>query len=59
MASKAYRRGVSWRLVGWAIPVGLLAIPRLASWPWTAADFIVAAAVFAIVGGIFELAVRA
>ena len=59
MASKAYRRGVSWRLAGWTIPVGLLAIPQLANWPWTAADFIVAAAMFAIVGGIFELAVRA
>lgn len=63
MASKAYsggpRGGIPWRLIGWAIPVGLLTIPWLANWPWTAADFIVAAAMFAIVGGTFELAVRA
>ena len=48
-----------WRLIGWSIPVGLLTIPWVASWPWSAADFIVAAAMFAIVGGSFELAVRA
>jgi hypothetical protein len=49
---------VPWRLVGWAISIGLLTIPWLARWPWTASDFIVAAAMFAIVGGSFELAVR-
>ena len=63
MASKAYgggpRRGIPWRLIGWAVPVGLLAIPLIAKWPWTAADFIAATAMFAIVGGTFELAVRA
>lgn len=63
MASKAYGGGpgrrIPWRLVGWAVPVLLLTIPWLASWPWTAADFIVAAAMFGIVGGSFELAVRA
>jgi hypothetical protein len=63
MASKAYGRGpgrrLPWRLIGWAIPVALLAIPWLAKWPWTAGDFIVAAAMFGIVGGTFELAVRA
>jgi hypothetical protein len=50
---------VPWRLIGWAMPVGLLTVPWLAEWPWTAADFIVAAAMFGIVGGTFELAVRA
>lgn len=50
---------IPWRLVGWAVPVGLLSIPWLARWPWTASDFIVAGAMFAIVGGSFELAVRA
>jgi hypothetical protein len=50
---------VPWRLIGWAIPVGLLMIPWLAHWPWSAADFVVAGAMFAIVGGAFELAVRA
>ena len=62
MASKAYGGSgprVPWRLIGWAIPVGLLTIPWLAQWPWTVSDFIVAAAMFAIVGGTFELAVRA
>ena len=63
MASKAYgggpRRGIPWRLIGWVIPISLLTIPLIANWPWTAADFIVAAAMFAIVGGTFELAVRA
>jgi hypothetical protein len=34
-------------------------VPWLARWPWTASDFIFAAAMFAIVGGTFELAVRA
>ena len=33
--------------------------PMVAHWPWSAADFIVAGAIFAIVGGSFELAVRA
>lgn len=50
---------VPWRLLGWAIPVGLLMIPWLAHFPWTLSDFIVAGAMFAIVGGTFELAVRA
>lgn len=61
MASKAYGSGprIPWRLIGWAIPVGLLSIPLIANWPWTASDFIVAGAMFAIVGGTFELAVRA
>ena len=62
MASKAngaHERRIPWRLIRWAVPVGLLMIPWLAHFPWTAADFIVAAAMFAIVGGTFELAVRA
>jgi hypothetical protein len=62
MASKANggeRPRVPWRLIGWAIPVGLLTIPWLAHFPWTLSDFIVAGAMFAIVGGTFELAVRA
>lgn len=50
---------VPWRLIGWAIPAGLLTIPWLAHFPWTLSDFIVAGAMFAIVGGTFELAVRA
>jgi hypothetical protein len=62
MASKANGDGggqVPWRLIGWAIPVALLTVPLLNRWPWTISDFIVAGAMFAIVGGSFELAVRA
>ena len=60
MASSANHGGsFPWRWVGWAIPVGLLTIPWLARWPWTASDFIVAATIFAIVGGALELAIRA
>ena len=60
MASKANPGPrVPWRIVGWAIPVGLLMIPWLAGAPWTASDFIFAGVVFAVVGGLFELAARA
>lgn len=52
-------RRIPWRLIGWAIPVGLLLIPWLARFPWTLSDFIFAGAMFGIVGGTFELAVRA
>ena len=52
-------RAIPWRLIGWAVPVGLLTAPLLAGWPWSPADFIVAGAIFAIVGGTLELAVRA
>ncbi|HEY7004909.1 MAG TPA: hypothetical protein VH392_00350 [Sphingomicrobium sp.] len=58
-AGGAQHRRIPWRPIGWAIPVGLLTIPWLANFPWTASDFIVAGAIFAIVGGAFELAVRA
>jgi hypothetical protein len=50
---------IPWRLIGWAIPVGLLTIPWLARWPWTASDFIFAAVMFGVVGGTLELAIRA
>lgn len=63
MASKANggvpRYRIPWRIIGWAIPVVLLTIPRLADFPWTWSDFIVAGTIFAIVGGALELAVRA
>ncbi len=60
MASKAgSRRPTPWRIFGWAVPAGLLSVPWLAQWPWSAADFIVAAVIFAIVGVTFELALRA
>ena len=59
MASKANDGGrVPWRLIGWAIPIGLLMIPLINQWPWTLSDFIFAGAMFAIVGGLFELTAR-
>jgi hypothetical protein len=59
MASKAGRpNGVPWRLLGWGGAVALLTVPLLLQFPWTLSDFIFAGAVFAIVGGTFELAVR-
>jgi hypothetical protein len=60
MASKANGSGgVPWRLIGWAIPIGLLTIPLINKWPWTLSDFIFAGVMFAIVGGTLELAIRA
>jgi len=58
-ASGAPGPRIPWRLIGWAIPLGLLTIPWLAHFPWTASDFVFAAVMFAVVGGTFELAVRA
>jgi len=52
-------RRMPWRLIGWAVPLGLLTIPLIAHFPWTLSDFLVAGAMFAVVGGSFELAVRA
>jgi hypothetical protein len=57
-ASGAPGPRISWRIIGWAVPVGLLLVPWLARWSWTASDFIFAAAMFGVVGGTFELAVR-
>ena len=57
------RRSSGWRIVGWSIPVLLLLLPLVAmrvtdEVNWTAADFIVAAVLFGIVGLAFELIVR-
>ena len=54
---------VPWRTIGWGGAVALLAIPFVAmrftsEVNWSASDFISAGALFAIVGGGFELAVR-
>jgi hypothetical protein len=45
-------------LIGWGGAVALLALPLVLKFPWTLSDFIFAGAVFGIVGGTFELAVR-
>ena len=60
MASNAERprRTIPWRLLGWGAPAGLLLVPLVAGFPWTLSDYVFAGAVFAIVGGTFELAVR-
>ena len=45
-------------MIGWSGAVVLLALPLVLGFPWTLSDFIFAGAVFGIVGGTFELAVR-
>ena len=60
MASKANGGGgVPWRLIGWAVPVVLISIPLIAGFPWTLSDYVFAAVMFGIVGGLLELTVRA
>lgn len=57
------RNGISWRIVGWSIPVILLLLPLAAMHVtnevrWTPADFIYAAALFGSVGAAFEVIAR-
>ena len=47
-----------WRVVGWGGAAALLAVPTLAGWPWGLSGTLAAAAMFALVGGAIELAVR-
>jgi hypothetical protein len=52
------------RIAGWSLAAGLLALPAVAMQftdevDWSAGDFLFAAIVFAIVGGLLELAARA
>lgn len=52
------------RIAGWSLAAALLALPAVAMQftkevAWTASDFIAAGLIFAIVGGLFELAARA
>jgi hypothetical protein len=58
------KSGAPWRTIGWGGAVTLLAIPFVAmrftsEVNWSASDFIFAGALFAIIGGAFELAIRA
>jgi hypothetical protein len=61
MASKADnggRRGIPWRVVGWGTAALLLLLPLILNAPWTLFDYLFAGAMFALVGGILELAAR-
>jgi hypothetical protein len=64
MASKLHNpRAFPWRVVGWGGAAALLLAPLVAMQftkkvNWTPADFAFAAAMFGLVGGTFELAVR-
>lgn len=51
------RRGY-WRIIGWVMAVFLLLLPLITNAPWTLSDYIFMGALFAIVGGLFELTVR-
>jgi len=58
------RKAVPWRALGWGAAVALLATPFVAmrftsEVSWTASDFIFAGVLLAVIGGGFELAVRA
>jgi hypothetical protein len=59
------KSGVPWRIIGWGGAVLLLAAPFVAmrvgaeGVNWSPGDFIVAGILFGLVGGAFELAVRA
>lgn len=46
-----------WRLVGWGGALALLAVPTLARWPWGLTGTLIVGIMFAVVGGIIELAV--
>lgn len=50
--------GIAWRWIGWGAAAALLLVPLAARWPWTASDYVLAGAAFALVGGAFEVAVR-
>ena len=50
------RPRLSRRLMGWSIPVLLLLVPFAAGAPWTPSDYVVAGALFTIVGLGIELA---
>lgn len=59
MASRAHnQRSFPWRLIGWGGAAALLLLPLITGAPWSIGDYVFAAAIFALVGGTFELAVR-
>lgn len=58
MASRAQHRSPPWRLICWGAAGALLLAPLIGGFPWTVADYVFAAAMFGIVGGTMELALR-
>lgn len=62
MASRAdndgKKGGIPWRIIGWGTAAFLLILPYIAGAPWTASDYVFAAVMFGIVGGLIELAAR-
>lgn len=62
MASRAgdgdNKGGVPWRIVGWGGALVLLSLPLIFQAPWTLSDYVFAAVMFGIVGGLLEIAVR-
>jgi len=52
------RTRIPWRLIFWGGAAALLLIPWIADFPWTASDYVVMGAMFAIAGGSIEVAVR-
>ena len=60
---EARRRSIPWRAIGWGGAVALLSLPFFAMQftgevDWTASDFIFAGVLIAVVGALFEFAVR-
>lgn len=47
-----------WRIIGWAIPVGLLMLPLIFNAPWTLGDYVAMGIMFGGTGLMFELGVR-
>ena len=62
MASRADNGGkkgrIPWRIIGWGTAAFLLVLPLVAGAPWTLSDYVFAAVMFGIVGGLIELAAR-
>jgi hypothetical protein len=47
-----------WRIIGWGTAAFLLLLPLVTHAPWTLSDYVSVGALFAIVGGLFELTVQ-
>jgi hypothetical protein len=47
-----------WRIIGWGTAGFLLLLPLITNAPWSLTDYIFMAALFASLGGLFEITVR-